>query len=81
MMEDSNTNSRIIQIIPAPRGMKAVYKGEKAGKFLDSPILCLALTLEGEIQAIDADPDGVFQEAADASNFSHFEYAEPEVIQ
>ena len=64
---------KILQIIPAPPGMKAVYRLEN-GELFHCPIICLALVEDVKegyrmIQAFDFDRDGYFEDPCEASNF------------
>lgn len=60
-----------IQIMPAPKNMYAIYLVD--GEEVRNEILCLALTENGYIVAIDFAPDGFFGEPIGVSNFVRFE--------
>ena len=55
------------QIIPAPKGLVAIFDDE--GKEIHSPILCLALTYVGDIEVLDYELENV----RDAGNFLRLE--------
>lgn len=60
----------IIQIIPAPANLFAVY-----GPDMEVKVLCLALTDRGDIFKMVMDDDtGYVDEARDAESFSHFKW-------
>jgi hypothetical protein len=61
------------QLIPAPDGLYAVYKVD-GGTELRSPAICLALDKDGHPVILDFDPQGLFVEADEASNFDRFEW-------
>lgn len=64
---------KIIQIMPAPTNMFAVY-GLGNGEEFCSKIICLGLTSSGDILLLDSDDSGFFAEVADAGNFLRVEY-------
>lgn len=68
----SEYEHQIIQIMPAPAGMRAVYFDN--GIEIFSPILCLGLTKSGMVVALDFSTDGVFIAAANGTNFKRFEW-------
>lgn len=61
--------NKIIQIIPAPKNLYAIYDDEK--KEIISKILCLGLTDSGDILLLDVDEYGIVGEATDAVNFKN----------
>ena len=60
---------KILQIIPAPAGMKAWYKDQDSGHVFSCPVVCLALMQSAEsgnrhIQPMDMTlRDGIIEEA------------------
>lgn len=62
-------DNKIIQIMPAPESLYAVYYNEK--KEIISKILCLGLTDGGDILLLDIDEYGIVSEATDAVNFKN----------
>ena len=67
--------SKILQIMPAPVGMEAVYKGEH-GEEEVMPITCLALVYDSDLRNRYVEPfttfaDGLTLNALHSDNFSH----------
>lgn len=61
-------DEKYIQIMPVDK-MYALYKDDNGDKYFLSPIICLALTNDGNIEAIDFDPLGFFCKTDSANNF------------
>ena len=66
---------KIVQIMQAPPNLFAIYKdgGEEPGDFR-VPVLCLALTNDGEILMMDADKNGSINSVHDVINFTGIEW-------
>lgn len=61
---------KIIQLLPAPSGMTAVYRDDECpGDVMRSPVLCFALDGAGQIAAMDSDGEGGLCVCSQASNF------------
>lgn len=58
---------KIIQIIPAPRKMRAVC--EEEGKYYASFVDCLGLTESGRTAALQLSQDGQFIDVSSCNNF------------
>ena len=66
---------KIIQIIPAPDNLYAVYDMGLGLKEEEAKVLCLALTDEGEILEMVMDDDiGYVEEARAAKCFKYFKW-------
>ncbi|PEQ29034.1 hypothetical protein CN467_29045 [Bacillus cereus] len=65
---------KIIQIIPAPTDLNAVYQDCKTGELITARTLCLALTDEGEVHLMDIDNSGLVDVAEAATNFKGIEW-------
>jgi len=66
-------DEKIIQIIPAPAKLFAVYSNEENPKReITSRIVCLALTDKGEVYAMDTDSTGFIDRSDNAGNFKGF---------
>lgn len=52
-----NTNENIIQIMPAPENLYALYHNDE-GDEVGFPIVCMALTKDGDIKFCDVDDSG-----------------------
>ncbi len=62
-------NERIIQIIPAPKGLTTIYPdtADNREKYCEFPVVCLALMGDDEYQSIammDMTSDGMIEEAS-----------------
>lgn len=64
---------KIIQIIPAPVGMVAVYATEDGEEDMRAPIVAICLTDAGEVHPLEMGSDGLFEVAGDANNFLRIE--------
>ncbi len=53
-------DDKIIQIMPAPDNLYAVYDDD--GEELKTKIVCLALTNDGDVFMMDSDDDGIIRE-------------------
>jgi len=62
---------KIIQIMPAPKNLFAIYKNDN--QEIESPIICLALTSDGNVLSMDMGTDGWIDDAASPSNFLRIE--------
>lgn len=62
---------KIIQIMPAPGNLLAVYNMTKEEAY---SVLCLALTDLGEILVMDMDEDGFVEESKNADCFKQFKW-------
>lgn len=60
--------SKIIQIMPVPEGMMAVFKKDNGHLFVKT-VIALGLDEEGDIHALDMDNDGWVEKAVDRGNF------------
>lgn len=58
---------KIVQIMPAPKGLRAVYEDE--GRRMVSRIVCLGLTMDGGVCFMDYDEDGNISIVDEISNF------------
>lgn len=52
-----NTNENIIQIMPVPENLYALYHNDE-GDEVGFPIVCMALTKDGDINFCDVDDSG-----------------------
>jgi|HigsolmetaGSP11D_1036233.scaffolds.fasta_scaffold00512_10 hypothetical protein len=66
----SGKSGKVIQIIPAPSNLLAVYEFD--GKTEYNKALCLALTEDGEILIMDTDSEGTVSEAKLETGFKRF---------
>jgi hypothetical protein len=63
-------DEKIIQIIPAPPKLYVEYVNEENPKRpITSPVLCLALTDQGEVYLMDVDSSGWIDRADSVGNF------------
>ncbi|KSU86567.1 hypothetical protein AS180_17930 [Priestia veravalensis] len=61
---------KIIQIIPAPKNLYAVYQDDEHPKEpILSKIICLGLTDQGEVVLMDMDETGFIDMADNAMNY------------
>lgn len=67
-------DSKIIQIIPAPANLKALYR--EGGVEITSLLLCIALKDDGDIVLIDIDNDGWIDEAESMANYAGVKWGE-----
>ena len=58
---------KIVQIMPVPETLYWTY--ELDGKEIKQKPLCIALTVQGDIQVIDISDDGVSIDVTEISNF------------
>jgi hypothetical protein len=68
--------NKIIQIMPAPEGMLAIYKQDD-GKLFVSPIVAIGLDDEGEIHGLAMGDCGWVESAKEAVNFHSFHFKAP----
>lgn len=67
---------KIIQIIPAPENMNAIYEAEFQGEVekIHSKIVCLALCDDGEVYPVSMDSEGMQYFPEQISNFKGIKY-------
>jgi hypothetical protein len=65
-------SGKIIQIIPAPAGMFAVYRGDDGDEFR-LPIVALGLTDIGKVVPLEIDGLDVIWESGDDEGFLRFD--------
>lgn len=75
---------KILQIIPAPADMLAMFRDDDTGTAYPSRVVCLALMEDADgyrcVTAMTADADGVIDDAGEASNFCGFCFTNTEDI-
>lgn len=64
-------NETIVQIIPAPKGIKAVY--EENGEMIRTEIICIGLTDDGGVYFLDYSNDGSIDVVNSIDNFVRVE--------
>lgn len=72
-------DNKIIQIIPAPTNLFVSYKtseGCHPDDRIESKVLCLALTSDGDILLMDMCADGCVDDATTSSNFDQAYFGE-----
>jgi len=68
-------NNKIIQIIPAPENLYAIYKDDDNPDIpMEVKVICLGLTNEGKVILLDVDDTGYIEEVSEASNFQSIEW-------
>jgi hypothetical protein len=68
--------SKIIQIMPVPEGMMAIFKKED-GQLFVQPLVAIGIDDEGDLHALDMDNDGWVEKSVEASNFYSFHIPTP----
>ena len=72
-------DDKIVQIIPAPTNLFVAYKDDEAchpDSRIESKVLCLALTSDGDILLMDMCSDGDIHDAKTARNFKEAYFGE-----
>lgn len=72
LKEDLQMSKKIIQIIPAPSNLIAVYNYDGKMSYIET--LCLALTDDGEILVMNMDDDGQTGVAVHDADFKRFKW-------
>lgn len=64
---------KIIQVLPVPRPVTAVYDNEDGTEYRESVIL-IALYSDGDVSFLSIDQEGIFDRPDEAGNFKHYEF-------
>lgn len=63
-----NDNDKLVQIMPTPKPMKAIYENEN-GVQHEEDIFCMGLNALGDVVFLTLDNMGVVSDVTDAENF------------